>query len=370
MKSKVLFVLHIPPPMNGAAKVGQYIKESHLINDTFITHFVNLTTSFNLKNIEKKGIKKYFTVLNIQLELVNALLNNKYDLCYMTMTAKGVGFYKDLFVLIILKFFGIKTIFHFHNKGVINNSKYRLNNLLYKAAFSNTKSILLSPYLYYDISKYVKKEDVYYCANGIPSSKNITESGKNKIQNSQQPISILFLSNMMIEKGVFILLYACKILKNRGIDFSCHFVGAWSDVTEEMFNQVVEEYNLSNQVTAYGQKYNDEKLYYLNNADIFVFPTYYHNECFPLVLLEAMDHSLPIISTFEGGIPEIVVEGTTGFLVTQKNAESLSLKLEQLILDHTLRINMGIAAKKRYEELYTIKMFEQNLKYILENAIK
>lgn len=46
-----------------------------------------------------------------------------------------------------------------------------------------------------------------------------------------------------------------------------------------------------------------------------MFPTYYHNECFPLVLLEAMQHGLPCISTNEGAISDIVDDGVTGYIV-------------------------------------------------------
>ena len=52
---------------------------------------------------------------------------------------------------------------------------------------------------------------------------------------------------------------------------------------------------------------------YVKREDVFVFPTFYHNECFPLVLLEAMQHHLPCISTTEGGIPGIIDDKETGY---------------------------------------------------------
>ena len=47
--------------------------------------------------------------------------------------------------------------------------------------------------------------------------------------------NVFFLSNMMLEKGVWTLLDACCILKNKGYDFVCNFVGKWSDISEEEF---------------------------------------------------------------------------------------------------------------------------------------
>ena len=48
---------------------------------------------------------------------------------------------------------------------------------------------------------------------------------------------------------------------------------------------------------------------FLQTADIFVFPTFYFNECFPLVIIEAMMNGLPVISTDEGGIRDEVKDG-------------------------------------------------------------
>jgi glycosyltransferase involved in cell wall biosynthesis len=56
---------------------------------------------------------------------------------------------------------------------------------------------------------------------------------------------------------------------------------------------------------------------FFEKSHIFVFPTFYYYECFPLVLLEAMQHALPVISTDEGGIPDIAETGITGYIVAK-----------------------------------------------------
>ena len=67
-----------------------------------------------------------------------------------------------------------------------------------------------------------------------------------------------------------------------------------------------------------------------------LFSTFYHNECFPLVLLEAMEHGLPCISTTEGGIPGIVDDGKTGFLVPKHDVAVLADKILLLLNDSVL----------------------------------
>ena len=118
--------------------------------------------------------------------------------------------------------------------------------------------------------------------------------------------NILFLSNMMKEKGVWTLVDACKILIDKGYNFNCILVGKWSDITEIEFNKTINKYSLDKYITAVGGKYGSEKDYYWNSTDLFVFPTFYSNECFPLVLLEAMQKHKACISTYEGAISDII----------------------------------------------------------------
>ena len=60
-----------------------------------------------------------------------------------------------------------------------------------------------------------------------------------------------------------------------------------------------------------------------------------------------MQFSLPVVSTFEGGIPDIVENGKTGFLVKQEDVEALAEKLEILINNPRLREQMGQHGRKR-----------------------
>jgi len=101
-----------------------------------------------------------------------------------------------------------------------------------------------------------------------------------------------------------------------------------------------------------------------------VLPTYYPNECFPLVILEAMQHSLPVISTFEGGIPDMVKDGINGFLIPQRNVIALAERLELLVRYPQLRKQMGRDGRMKYENNFTLGIFEHKLLSILQDAIK
>lgn len=364
-KKKILFLLHIPPPVHGSSMVGKYIFESSRIDETFNTNFINLLASKRVSDSGKVGLIKIFSFLKVLIQLTTTLIRNKPDLCYFALTSTGSAFYRDVILVFIIKAFKVKLIYHLHNKGIKRHEKRVPHRTLYKFVFKNTKVILLSKYLYSDIKNFVKSEDVSICANGIPNSKN---SFVRRI-NENKPAKILFLSNLIETKGVYQLIEACHILKERGLKFHCEFIGGIGDISISDFQQRIELYKLNNYVSYLGKKYDDEKEEKFLNANMFVFPTYYPNECLPLVIIEAMKYHLPVISTFEGGIRDLVNDNNTGYLVQQKDVNSLADKIEILIRNTELRYKMGEEGYKKYSLEFTLLKFETNLVKILKNCL-
>lgn len=361
MKSKILFILHLPPPVHGSSMVGQYITESKVINNAFDAKFINLSTSLYLDEIGKNSVVKIARYVKIIFKTLIALISFKSKKVYLSITAKGVGFYKDLPLALLVKLFRKKLVLHYHNKGVVNYQDRLIDHLFYKILFKNSKVILLSEKLYEDISKYVDKDDVYYCPNGIPV---VEYSNNNRPMQNIIP-QLLYLSNLIESKGVYVLLEALALLINEGVVFHCNLVGGEADISSKQLNKKISDLNLDEYVTYLGKMYGDEKNDILKSSDIFVFPTFYPNECFPLVLLEAMQFNLPIISTNEGGIPDIVRNGITGFLVDKQSSKQLGEKIKYLIENPT---NASLMGKQGYEDFvknYTLEVFEKKLVNIL-----
>ena len=361
MKSKILFILHLPPPVHGSSMVGQYIKDSEIINTSFETNYINLSTSKTVNEIGKKPFVKVSRYVKILFQVIISLIKHNPKIVYLAITAKGVGFYKDFPIVLITKLFSKKLVLHYHNKGVCKNQHRPFDNLLYHILFKNTKIILLSERLYEDVSKYVKNEDVFFCPNGIQV---INSEEKISPTNNSVP-QILFLSNLIASKGVYELLDALKILNDNNVKFHCNFVGGEGDISLSQLNQKINILNLQEYVTYLGKKYGADKYKIFQLSDIFVFPTFYHNECFPLVLLEAMQFELPIISSNEGGIPDIVKDSETGFIVEKQKPKQLAEKIKWLI-DHPEEVRlMGEKGQNYFLEHYTLEIFEKRMTHIL-----
>ena len=373
---QILFILHYPPPIHGASVIGGLIKESGVINQAFDSRYINLSTSASIEEIGKNPAGKLVRFIRLVWAVKKELIFKRPDLCYLTVSSKGVGFYKDALISLLVRLFGVKRVYHFHNKGINTRQEHFFDNLLYRIVFKNANVILLSKHLYPDIQKYVPEERVHYCPNGIPDLKDKRQKSQDKSEEAgsteqrargnQKAVEILFISHLIKSKGVFVLLNALKILKERDLLFHCTMIGGEGDVSEKQMKQKIAEAELADNILLTGKKYGEEKQKALEMAEIFVHPSF--NDCLPLVLLEAMQYSLPIVSTFEGAIPDVVEDGATGFLVPKRDVTSLAEKLEVLIKNQDLRIVMGAAGRKKYENEFPLEKFEERMVEILKEV--
>jgi len=89
------------------------------------------------------------------------------------------------------------------------------------------------------------------------------------------------------------------------------------------------------------------------NASVFVFPGVFENELFALVILEAMACGCAVIGTDVGGIPEIIIDKETGFIVPPKDPMALREKIKYLIENPEKAKEMGKAGRMRAETMFT-----------------
>lgn len=359
-------VCTLPPPVHGSAMVSQYIQDSQLINEEFDMDFVNLSTSRTIDEIGKSSsillLKKIGRFLSAYFKCFRLLLTYRYALCYCAITCHGIGFLKDAPFVLLCKLFGRKVVIHQHNKGMkkcVNKWPYRW---LLPLVYRNTKVILLSWYLYDDISTVVSRDQILICPNGVPE---ITNNVDHLERNNPVP-RLLFLSNLIESKGVYILLDACKILKDKGFEFVCDFVGGETKkITHEIFEEEVRKRGLDGEISYWGQKYGEAKEHFWNMCDVFVQPTF--EDCFPLTIIEAMQHHLPVISTAEGAIRDMVKDGKNGFICERNDVGSLVDTLEKLITQPLLRKTMGKKSYEIYKNDFTLETFEKRILTLLQS---
>jgi glycosyltransferase involved in cell wall biosynthesis len=120
--------------------------------------------------------------------------------------------------------------------------------------------------------------------------------------------------------------------------------------TEQLY-QYVQDNRLEQYVTFWGFRADIPEI--LAQLDILVLPSL--QEPFGKIVIEAMAMEKPVVASNVGGVPEIVVDGKTGFLVPPGNSDTLRQALEQLIPDREKREKMGREGRKRVEQMFTLE---------------
>lgn len=137
--------------------------------------------------------------------------------------------------------------------------------------------------------------------------------------------------------------------------------------------QLITELNLDRVVQLLGWKQQKEIIEILNDCHIFIAPSVTAadgNQDAPVnTLKEAMAMGLPVISTKHGGIPELVQNGVSGFLVPERDAEAIANKLEFLIQHPDVWETMGYAGRKQVEAKYDMHKLNDELVEIYQQMI-
>ena len=102
--------------------------------------------------------------------------------------------------------------------------------------------------------------------------------------------------------------------------------------------------------------------------DILVMTSY--TESFPNAILEAMAMGKPVVATNVGGIPEVVAQGQTGFLVAPRDPKAIADRVLSLCQDSTRRHEMGKAARARVENNFTVQAITAKLEDIYVRSLR
>jgi len=104
------------------------------------------------------------------------------------------------------------------------------------------------------------------------------------------------------------------------------------------------------------------------SSSVVVVPSQVYENC-PMSVLESMAYGKPVVASRIGGIPELVVDGETGFLFEPGNVEELRDRVTRLMSDSTLRVQMGAAARRRVETQFSIRKHNADLVNIYQSLV-
>ncbi|MCB0208521.1 MAG: glycosyltransferase family 4 protein [Anaerolineae bacterium] len=163
-------------------------------------------------------------------------------------------------------------------------------------------------------------------------------------------VSVLFsLQRLHPIKRVDILIECVKCLVDRGVDDFVLLLGGKGSEAAKL-NALVEKLGIQAYVSFLGYVSEDQVSDYFALADIFVFSSVF--ETFGIVLVQAMAAGIPIVAVDNSAIPEVVEDQVTGLLSPSLDPNLLADRVQQLLENRALRVEMGQRARENAEKLY------------------
>jgi glycosyltransferase involved in cell wall biosynthesis len=334
---RALRILTVGPDLRvrGGVSAVQRLLLQALPSDITATHVATMT--------EGGRWRKLLTFLRA-LVLVQTQLRRGVDVVHIHF-ASGASTRRKMMIARLAALHGVPVILHCHGGG------YRrywgrisfVERRLIRQMLRRAQRILVLGVDWGDFYASIgaPRERIEVLPNPVAVPKRVperTHSGR---------VRLVHLASLSRDKGSFDLLEALSRLPQR-IKEQVHVVAAGTGAVEELRAAAV-HLGLQDIVEVRNWIEADERDRLLACSDVFVLPSYY--EGLPMSLLEAMAWGLTPICTPIGSIPEYIEDGVNGLLVRPGAVEELAQKIERVVLDGNLRVQLGSRARATVEPL-------------------
>ena len=278
------------------------------------------------------------------------ILRHDAGLVHLNTSLNRGAYWRDLAYLLIAKICGARVIYQVHG-GALPQSFFsgsRLLTAFLRASLSwpDVVVVLAQAELdaYRSFSPGLRLRRI---ANGIDVGTYgaIRRSGAA----TDAGLTLLYLGRLAREKGIYEILEAVRLAHVRGQRLHLLIAGEGSE--SGGVRRRIKELGLAPMVTILGPVFGPEKMELLRSADVFVLPS--HGEGLPYALLEAMAAGLPAIATRVGAIPDVMTDGTHGYLVPCRDPAAIASAI-RLLADSERRARMGEACRARIRAAFSV----------------
>jgi glycosyltransferase involved in cell wall biosynthesis len=322
--------------------------------ERFATYFVQESKAQNRKltvevirtRLVPSGPLRHLSTLPAFASFLVKLLSETPDVCHINIAPRGSTYRKFIYFL-ACKFIGVRTLIHLHGSGYDEyfRSLPCALRFLVRWMFKSASAVVVlgahwANFIEKDMGTSCDKLFIVY--NGVPDRGLVS-------RNKSDVLSILFLGQLGIRKGVDTLLDAISRLDEK---HEWHAtlagngdIGYWKSVSSSL--------DISHRVTFTGWLDDNGVTEALERADVLVLPSRAENQ--PVAIIEAMALGLPVIASNIGAIPEQVVDGETGILIEPSDTAGLTFAIEQILCNPGQAAMMGRAGRDRYLSLFSIE---------------
>lgn len=274
------------------------------------------------------------------------------DLVHLHMAAYG-SILRKVLVLSVARVFHLPTILHLHGADFVEfiDRLPRIMRIFLINRLKNaTYIVVIGEYWCYYLTQTlgIPAGQVVVIHNGVPDP--LEETGFAPRNASRDGGRLLSLGELGPRKGTPELLAALATPQVRALRWSAIVAGN-GPVAE--YREEARRLDLADRVDLPGWIESAGAWRLLAESDVFLLPS--RMEGLPVAILEAMAMGVAVITTPVGAIADAIEDGVTGLLVPPGDAPALAAAIARLLGDSELRARLADAARRRFEERFTIE---------------
>lgn len=367
MRSKPLLLLigAIPPPVIGPSLAMERLIASPELHAQFEVSFLDISDHRSPTTIGRFDWINLLLGLKHCFQCLGRLILKKPDLLYVGISQGVWGYLRDLSFLLPSLLLRRRIVLH------LRGSEFRqfydempaclrwLTRVLLARA---RRVIVLGHCLKSIFHGLVETSRIAVIPNGIdyePFTRPDSAVGERRRSRPAGP-QLLYLSSLRKRKGMFVLLEAFGEVLSRHPDATMTIAGCWqSESDRAQAQELISRLGLAEKLQFVGEVSGAAKIRLFMEHDIFVF-TPVQPEGLPWVILEAMSASLPVVTTNQGAIAEVVEHCRTGLIASPTSAE-IAERVCYLIENRYLARRMGEEGRKRVEQHFSEKAYLSKL---------
>jgi len=369
---RILMIGPFPPPIHGMSLANEILL-NHFKKEHFVI-FLDTKTGKDIGNFSQQGRMSFKRIFNSFFQIFigtgRIIFSKRFDIVYITPAQSASGYIKYIPFMWAAKVKKIPYVIHIHGgyfRVMYDQTNGWKKHLIDRSLNNLAGAIVLGDSLKYMFEGLIPKDKIFVCQNGVEEEIFATEEEiNNKIREfkSDNTLRVVYLSNLMKEKGILDLMETIRILKGKSKKVHLDVAGA---IEPEIKNEV-EKYlkEFPDEITYHGVvSGNTKKLLLLHNY-IFCLPTYYSNEGQPISILEAMACGCAIVTTDHGGIKDIAREDFSMF-VEKQNPNSIAKGIEDAYKNFE---KISFKAWGEAKSKYTQKQFVNRVMEVLSKCSK
>ncbi|MBE0426193.1 MAG: glycosyltransferase [Nitrospirae bacterium] len=342
-----------------ANKTLRLVRGMNILLNNFYKKPVPLLNALNMFKFAKEAIS-----LSILFKIIPFFDKGPYDIIHCHFGPNGIigALLKDTGT------FKSRLITTFHAYDI--TQYIRRNGNIYKYLFKNGDVFCPVSYRWKDelIRLGCNEDKIIVHRMGINTNKF---SFSPHVPGKNGKISLLTVARLVEKKGVKYGILAVAKTLNKYPDIEYRIAGD-GPLRGELEN-LIKELKVGDNIKLFGWKKQEEIVQLMKESDILLAPSVTaengDQEGIPVVLMEAMAMGLPVISTYHSGIPELVQDGITGFLVPERDTNALSEKLIYLIEHKNILPEFSRAGRNRVTQHYDINKLNDELVSLYQSLI-